>query len=60
MGLNDDQEKLRQAEHWLLTEAATSDQWLAAWEHVAWVLTYTRKPELRDQAQKIADKVLSE
>jgi hypothetical protein len=60
VGLNDDQEKLRQAEVWLLTKPATSDQWLAAWEHVSWILTYTGQPELRDQAQKIADKVLSE
>ena len=58
MGLNDEAEKLRYAKTLLLTCEPTSHQYKAAYEHVGWVLTYTRDAKLREQAQEIADMVL--
>ncbi len=58
MGLNDEAEKLRQAEGWLRDCEVGSQHYKAAWEHVTWLLTYTKDPALREGAQKLADLVL--
>lgn len=56
MGLNDEMEKLRQAEAWL-DEFPARDHAAAAWEHVAWVADCGRTPELRAEAARIVTKV---
>jgi hypothetical protein len=54
LGLNDEQEKLRQAREWLEACEPTSQQYKAAYEHIGGVLTYAGDTELREQAQEIA------
>jgi hypothetical protein len=53
MGLNDEMEKLRQAEQWLMTCELTSQQSKAAWEHVCHVLVHSPDAGLRNAARKI-------
>jgi hypothetical protein len=36
--MTDDQDKLRQAEEWIMTAKVGSEQWKAAWEHVRYLL----------------------
>jgi hypothetical protein len=52
----DENEKLAYAERCLIS--GTEVERGAAWEHVSHVLTSTSDPELRDEAQKIADNIL--
>ena len=54
MGLNDEQEKLRQAREWLDTENFQSDKARAAWEHVIYVATKGPR-DLRREAWRIID-----
>lgn len=59
MGFNDEREKLRQAREWLYEAPTDSEHWRASWEHVTHVLTYTSDPQLRTEAQALADTVLA-
>src|SRR5579859_568123 len=54
MGLNDEAEKLRQAGEWLKGDPR-SENFKAAWEHVAQVLNTTGDPALSAQAQELED-----
>jgi hypothetical protein len=54
MGLNDEAEKLRQAGEWLKGDAR-SENFKAAWEHVAHVLNTTGDSALSAQAQALED-----
>jgi hypothetical protein len=58
MGLNDEMEKLRQAETWL-TETPVLDHGLAGWEHLQWVIGHTHDPVLFAEASRIVAKVES-
>lgn len=58
MGLNDEQEKLRQAREWLETLKLPDMRVTAAWDHVRWVLEHSEDSELRKEAQKLAAMVL--
>lgn len=53
MGLNDEQEKLRQAEQWLWDCEIGSHQFDAAWEHVVHVSCTSQDIDLRNQALRI-------
>jgi hypothetical protein len=55
VGLNDEMEKLRQAEAWL-DEFPAGDYAIAAWEHVSWVADCGPTPELRAEARRIVVK----
>lgn len=59
MGLNDEAEKLRQADEWLRNCDITSQQWRAAWEHIIQVCGYCKDDSLFREAQRIAGGVLS-
>lgn len=50
MGLDDEQEKLRQARAWLCDPAATGEQCEAAFDHVTTVAASTQREDLREQA----------
>lgn len=55
----DTAEKLRQAESWL-SRSSYDDGWgAAAWEYITHLLVTTPDPEVRTEAQRIADKVLA-
>lgn len=54
MGLNDEQEKLKQAREWLETLKPPDMRVTAAWDHVHWVLEFSEDSELRKEAQKLA------
>lgn len=58
MGLNDEMEKLRQAEEWL-TEAPVLDHGLAGWDHVNWVYEHTHDVQLKTEAARIIAKVMT-
>ena len=53
MGLNDEQEKLKQAEEWLRTLRVPDMRVKAAWEYVTFVFAHSEDPELRKQAKDI-------
>jgi hypothetical protein len=59
MGFSDEREKLRLAEEWLRDCRPDDIHYVAAWEHITHVLTWTADPELRTEAQRIADKALT-
>lgn len=53
MGLNDEREKLRQAEEWLASSSVRSEQFRSAFDHVTW--TYTRAIDLdADRGEQLA------
>ena len=54
MALNDEMEKLHQAEEWLTPGHRYS---LYAWEHICWVLDTVTDSRLRAEAERIALKV---
>jgi hypothetical protein len=49
MGLNDEAEKLRQAEEWL--HSGTPEQVMAAWDHICWV--YNNDALLQPEAARM-------
>jgi hypothetical protein len=54
MGLNDEREKLRQAEQWMIDCDVNSHHFLAAWEHLTWIYGYARvSRDLKDEAGRI-------
>ena len=62
MGYNDEQEKLKQAEAWIMTAVIGSEHWDAAWDHIRFLLgCETQKPvpapspELVSRCQEIAN-----
>ena len=56
MGLNDEMEKLRQAEQWLDAGNPQDDRAQAAWEHVIFVVKHAKgEPELSREAWRIID-----
>lgn len=54
MSLNDELEKLHQAEEWLVVGHRYS---LYAWEHVCWVLENATDRKVHAEAERIAAKV---
>lgn len=56
MGLNDDNEKLRLAEEWLLEYAPHTQEFEAALEHVRWV--HKNRPDLKIQCAVILKNVV--
>lgn len=57
MALNDDLDKLRIAEDYLLEQPAQSQEFEAALEHVRWV--YTNQPEYRPRCEAILKNVVT-
>ncbi len=51
MGLNDDREKIRQAEEWLLTEPADSEFYIAAQDRLLSLIEWSDSESLRDEAK---------
>jgi hypothetical protein len=58
MGLNDEREKLRQAQEWLKDCKPTSHQFQAAWEHINDLLCCASDVFLHDEARETADETL--
>ena len=58
MGLNDEEEKLRQAEEWLLHDVPGVMRMHrnAAWEYVLYVYSHAPDSELRGKAREIINK----
>jgi hypothetical protein len=60
MSLNDESEKLRQAEEWLSDPEllVTDEKFKAAWEHVMYVYNNTLNCELKSQSTAIFAKMM--
>lgn len=51
MGLDDEAEKLRQAEEWL--KDGSRQQREAALDHVGWIICHSVRPDMRGKAWKL-------
>lgn len=51
MGLDDEAEKLKQAEAWLKDGSARQRE--AALDHVGWILCHSTRPDMRAKAWKL-------
>jgi hypothetical protein len=56
MALNDEKERLDIAEEWLLTYAASTQEFESALEHVRWV--HTTKPDWKARCEQILSNVV--
>ncbi len=55
MGLNDELEKISQAEIWLRTMPNYTEHYRAAMSHLTYVASNSESPTLRAAAQKVLD-----
>lgn len=61
MGYNDEQEKIKQAEDWIMGEPVGSEHWNAAWDHIRYLLGMEPRfpygvPDITIKAQAVANK----